>query len=165
MALPGNPSSIADYGLPPAGFVDYLVAAVDPTTDQPAAAYNQSAADVASMTQTPVKAWAVVALAGAGAPTLVSHNAMWGNAPGVAPTVARSSAGVWTVTWAATQTDPLAVVRTLNFTMAHGGFDGAALPGLVNVSKTGPNVVTIYGFGFTGTAATDLTGNVKVFVY
>ena len=162
-ALPGAPSSIADYGLPTAGFSDYLVGIVDPTTDQPAAAFNTSASDLALLTQTPIKAYATIALAGVATPTLVSHNAMWGNAPGVAPVIARTGVGVNTITWAATQLDALSNVRTLNFAIAWGDIDSATFLGFARVVRTGPNVVTVYAFS-TAFVAADLTGNVKAFV-
>ena len=162
-ALPGAPSSIADYGLPAAGFADYLVGVVDPTTDQSAAAYNTSASDLALMTQTPIKAMAIVAMAGVAVPTLVSHAAMWGNAPGVAPVLARVGVGINTITWAATQLDALQIARTLNFIQSWGEIDSASFLGFARAVRTGPNVVTIYTYS-TAFAAADITGNVKVFV-
>lgn len=159
MSLPGNPSSLADYAIAPTGVANYLVGPVDPTTDWDAAGANKMISDAAQMTQTAIRAIVAMTLNGTSAPVLVSHAAMWGNAPGVAPTLAYGgSTGVYTATWAANQVDAFGNAIALNFRYAlHPTVTDAAFGGIVRAARTAPNVVTLYSFNSSG-AATTLTG-------
>lgn len=87
----------------------------DPTTDEDAAHRNIAFANAVAMTQTLPRAWARITLAATtGAMVRVAHAAVWGNSLGVAPTPARTSTGLFTLTWPTTVVDPLGVTRTLN---------------------------------------------------
>jgi hypothetical protein len=108
-------------------------------------------------------------------PTDFVHDARWGNAVGVKPTMARTGEGVWTATWPTTVTDDLTaedasigggVTHTVNFrrAFAQAETDSGTLKHAV-AKVTAPNVVTIYGYLADGTAD-DLAGvtiNVAVF--
>lgn len=122
---------------------DYPIAATDATTDRPAASANQAYASVAAMTHTGYRAWArFTAAATTGAMILVAHDAAWGNAGGVAPALARSGTGVFTLTWSTTQTDELNVSHTVNFRAADGQARGATAYH-VQAGPSSPNVVTV----------------------
>lgn len=157
MALPATSSDISTYGLPSGGFVDYQgLGVVDPTTDQGAAQFNVSAADLAQLTRLGGRAWCQITTS-ATTPTLVKHNAMWGNGGGVAPVIARSGAGIFTVTFPATVTDPLGNSVTINLQDAHASIVGSSLAGFVQCAVTAANVVTVYTFT-TGFAVNDIAG-------
>lgn len=165
MTLPATPSSVADYGVPSVGFRDYIVGVVDPTTDQSAASANKAFADIAQMSQTRVTARVKLAVAGAVTPTVVTHNALWGNAGGVVPVILRTGVGVATITWTAAQVDPYGSSVAINLIDAFAELDNAAFTGFARAVVTAPNVVTLYQFS-TAFVAADLTGvNVKVFAY
>lgn len=78
---------------------------VDPETDEDAIAINRMKVDVAGATHTLVRAIrCFVGVTGANPTDPVSglvHEAVWGNAPAVKPTVTRAPTGIWTVTWPA----------------------------------------------------------------
>src|SRR6185312_328182 len=100
-----NPASLANYG---GQLENYQgTAAIDATTDLDASAGNNAFNDVAMMTRTCPRAMARFTWSGTGAPTLVSHFAMWGNANAVAPTVARTNTGQGTVTWPSSVSDDM----------------------------------------------------------
>ena len=70
---------------------------VDPQTDLDAASWNLLCAQVTAISQAAVKAWVHVTVT-AGVATLESHGAVW-NEVGNLPTITRSSAGVYLVSW------------------------------------------------------------------
>ena len=151
MPLPDTDDYTATFG----GSKTNYAPIEDVTTDEDAAVRNAYVADVAMMTATATRGW-VRFTASATAPTLVAHNANWGTGAGVAPTLARTAVGVFTITIPATVTDPLGNTHTVNIRAAwmnsRGGssfFQGECIP-------TSANVVTIYiatGAGVASDAA------------
>lgn len=117
---------------------------VDPTTDLDADADNKNRCDVAMMTHTALRAWcAFTTAATTGALARVGHDAMWGNASAIAPALARTGAGTFTLTYPATVYDELGVGHALNFRAGFGQSRAVADDG-VKVVATAPNVLTVY---------------------
>ena len=155
MALPSAPSDTANYGLPAGGFQNYLVDASDPTTDQNAADYNRMAADCAQLTRVPLKA-RLTFTTNATTPVLGTYQAMWGIS--VPPTVTRSGAGVWDLTWPATVTDPLGATVATSLSFAIPSISGATYQQSPQWAVTAPNVVRVYTY--SAGAAADIAGTV-----
>ncbi len=135
----------------------------DPTTDRDATAANQAYASAAAATHTTPRAWArFTAAASTGAMVLVAHDAVWGTS--VPPTLARTSAGIFTVTWPATITDELGTVQTVALRAATATYEGAVAY-FAGASAT-VNIATInVGLGTTG-ALNDAVGvNILVVAY
>lgn len=159
MTAPGIDDASGSYGMPSGGFVDGMPV-MDPTTDQSAAGANQMMVSCAAMTHTSRRCWArFVGAATTGALALQvtnGHDAHWGSASPVKPTLARTSAGIVTLTWPATITDALGVVQTVSLRYAacrnedHDGFFRAKV--------TAANVVTIT-MSDTAHAASDFVGD------
>jgi len=134
-----NASSIGDYGMPVS---DYVVGVTNAATDQPASGGDQQANDTAMMTRTACKALVQFLTAGASAPTLVAHEAQWG--VGVAPVLARTGVGVYTVTWPASVTDQLGVAQAPNLRFAFPSTSGATAGTIiVGAYMSAPNVATV----------------------
>lgn len=130
----------------------------DPTVDEDAAHRNQCFADAAGMTQTACRAWC--ALVGHGtAPTDPAsnvHGAVWGNDVEDKPVCARTSTGLYTITFPATITDELGVEQTVNLRHAWASVEGATLY-FTTATVTAPNVVTLRVFN-TSFALNDAVG-------
>ena len=153
-------ASIATYG----GSLNDYSARSDSTTDRSAVGVNPAYCDLAGMTHTAVRAWARVTLKSAGtAPVLAQRDEVWNNAtPGnPAPTPARSSAGVFTLTYPATVQDeipmnspgysgPVAVNLRASWATDRGGSTWGSCRAVV----TAPNVITLYFFKLVGGAPT-----------
>lgn len=99
-----------------------------------------------------------------GALTLNSWWALWSNATTTTPVLARSSAGVFTITLPTTVNDEIDSYNgiknniTLNLFMAHAGAEGSTAIGSVNASA-GANIITVNTFN-TSFAANDVVGTV-----
>ena len=165
MTVPDVADAQGSYGMPSNGFADYTVGVTDPTTDWASggtsggAGANQMIADCAAMTHTAARCWARF-VGNATTPTLASpngHDAMWGSSSGVKPVPARTALGTYTLTWPATVTDALGVVKTLNLRKAAARIEGATPYWQPQCSVTAANVVTVYTFDATH-AASDLVG-------
>lgn len=157
--LPGK-ADVNTYGGILANYLGQGV--VDPTTDLDAAAHNQAMADLAGLTRTGIRAWALInAQAG---PTVASHDAVWGNGGGVAPTVSRTGAGIWVVTWPSTITDALGVVQTVTHSASGASINGNGSYTCGTVD-TAANVVTAYTFTPSTGAAADLGAGIKLLVW
>ena len=128
----------------------------DVTTDEDAAVRNAYVADVAMMTPTAIRGW-VRFTASATAPVLVAHNANWGTGAGVAPVLARTGVGVFTITVPATVTDPLGNTHTVNLRDAWVNARGAATFLFCGAVVTSANVITVY-IGSAAGAASDAAG-------
>lgn len=122
----------------------------DPTTDRSADAANMAFASVAMMTHTIPRA--IVQFAGhATTPTRTTHDAVWGNTSGVAPTIAKTGTGVYTVTWPSSVNDELGEAHTVSVRYP----TGSALSSTayhVQCVATSANVVTVYTFTAGGVA-------------
>ncbi len=95
--------SLASVG----GSLQDYSAVKDPTVERPASGANTAYYDAVAATNTVPRAWARITLNGSATPILVAHAATWGNALAVAPTPARSTNGLYTVTWPATVNDEI----------------------------------------------------------
>lgn len=166
MTLPDK-DALTTYGGP----LNNYSAVRDPTTDEDAAWRNKYACNVAMMTHTAVRAMRSFVGATAADPTdPVSgfvHDALWGDDPGVKPVVARTGAGVWTVTYTTPVSSELSgattaqgggVTHNLNFqrALAQAECVGGVLKHVV-AEVTAANVVTVRGFLADGTPD-DLNG-------
>ena len=167
MSLP-NIATLASYG---GALVDYQQP-LDPTTDRPASAVNPAYADTSAMTHTAFRAWARFRWDTTLTPTcvLVAHDAVWGNGPALAPTLARLSAGVFTVTWPATVADEIpsgqpgaSPARTVALRGGRGNSRGSAVLYHCTVS-TVANVLTLHVFDSTGLANDAANVDFDVFV-
>jgi hypothetical protein len=136
----------------------------DPTTDLTAAQFDKLSCDVAMSTHTAIRAWVrfigITYTSGTMVIVPTDHNAVWGSGTSVRPVVDQTAAGVYHATWAATQTDQLGVVHTLNIR--------APLPMTVfgadtlraKVVSTTANVLTINAF--SGGALNSLNGTAMI---
>lgn len=137
----------------------------DPNTDLDAAYDNRARCDVAMMTHTATRAWARITLAATtGAMVLVAHDAQWGNSAPVAPALARTGTGVFTLTWPSAVNDELAASHTVNLRGVHRPNVRGATLYHVLAEVTAANVVTVRAFNSAG-AASDAAGvDIDVFV-
>lgn len=167
MPLP-DISSLDAYGGP---IADYSPV-TDPTTDEAAKFRNQYVCDVAALGHTGARALVrFLALDNANPtdPTGFVHDAMWGNASGVKPVIARTGEGVWTVTFPSTVQSELTpesealgggVSHTVNIRDAWA--KATPVSGVLKHASavvTSANVVTVYGYLANGTAD-DLLGSI-----
>lgn len=158
MTLPGI-DDIDDLG----GVKENEAPIEDITRELDAAHINKLEANVAMATRTQPRAWARLTLAATtGAMVLESHMAVWGSASGDAPVVARSTTGVFTVTWPTDVEDELGVTHTTNLRAAWASVEGAT-PYQHTETVTAANVVTIRMFTASGVA--DDAAGVKVNVF
>jgi hypothetical protein len=133
MTLPGS-ATLSTYG---GAKQDYLAGVTDELTDRGAAEANQAYADIAGATHTIGRAYVRFRLNAAADPTLLLHDAVWGNAPGVAPVLDWVSTGRIKITWPQTVTDELGVEHTVAFR------DGWASKRSVSATKVHPTVVPL----------------------
>ncbi|KYF87779.1 hypothetical protein BE20_24860 [Sorangium cellulosum] len=91
----------------------------DPTTDLSAEASNEARADTAAMTRMIERAFVSFTTNGSTA-TVTDHDAVWGNALAYKPTISRTGAGNYLVTWPTTVTDARGVTRSLNLRFGVG---------------------------------------------
>jgi hypothetical protein len=170
MALPGV-AAAATYG----GILNDYTPSIDASTDRPAAGTNPAYADVAAMTHTITRLAVRMTLLSAGTtPTLVSWDATWNNGNNAAPVLARSSAGVFTITVPATVQDEIPLTSpgyigpvTVNLRQGWGNARGATTWYDVQVIPTAANVATVYFWKNTaGTLSlTDPASNTDVDVF
>lgn len=129
---------------------DYVLGVVDPTTDRPASGANQAYAGVAMMTHTAARCWATfVTAATTGAMTIADHDAVWGTS--VAPTPARTSQGIFTLTWPATVADELDVNHSTNLRVGSLMSISGATALHVQVARTSATVITVRVYDTTFT--------------
>ena len=128
------------------------------------------AADVAAIGQTRFAAIVRFTLAAStGALVLQSWQAVWKNATGTQPILAKSATGVFTATMPTVvsnesdQSFGISNNITVNLTGGTGNIEGAT-PGFINVSASA-NVITINIFNASGTAANLVGSTVTVFAY
>lgn len=153
MALP----DVADLDLYGGAKENYMPVE-DHLTDEDADDRNEYVSDVAGMTQTACRAWCAF-VGNATTPTDPAsnvHGAVWGNSLSLKPTVARTGAGVYTVTWPTQITDALGTVRNINLRRPWASVEGSTLY-FTTATVTSPNVVTVRVFN-TSFAANDAVG-------
>ncbi len=135
----------------------------DPTTDLDADADNKTRLDVAGMTETCARAWCCF-VGNAATPTDPAsnvHGAVWGSTAPVKPTVTRTGAGVYTITWPASVTDELSAAHTVNLRRAWWNVEGTT-PYICTATPVA-NVVTFRVFTHAGVA--DDAAGVNLTVY
>lgn len=163
MTFPSK-DTIGTYG----GVLNDYAAVVDNSTDRPAAGANQAYGSIAAMSHTAPRAFARLVLAAStGALALASpyaHDSAWGNSAGVQPALARTSAGIFTVTWPATITDEIGNLQTLAFRYASAGIEGNNA-GNISAAATSANIVTLWTFTSAGVASDFVGITVNVTVY
>lgn len=130
-------------------------AVVDAETEVSATYFNRITSQLAASSYTQPRAWAYVTVA-ATVPTLAEHGAVWGDSPAVAPVVARSSAGVFTLTWPTSVDDLQAVAEShsTNIRAVTGQSHNAASALVPRWDITSANVLTVT-FHNLSAAATD----------
>jgi hypothetical protein len=139
---------------------------VDATTDLDAGAGNKAMADIAAMTHCCPRAWTRFTPAGTGAPVLTAHDEMWGAVGLAAPIVARTTTGIYTLTWPSNVQDEIPSgspgytgPQPLNLRMATGNSEGGTTYFDAKPVVTSPNVVTVYIWNGASTPAlVDPTG-------
>jgi hypothetical protein len=166
-----NVASIASYDGPKN---DYS-AVIDSTTDRSAAGANPERGDVAGMTHTAWRAWAhLTLLSSGGTPILVAHDETWNNSLNAAPTLARTSAGVYTLTYPTTVVDEIPSTspgyigpQAVNFRGGNVSDRGATTWYDVKAYPTAANVLTVYCWKFSGgvPVLADPVANLDVDVY
>lgn len=160
--------ALATYG---GQLFDYS-AVIDPTRDRPASGANAAYAAVAGMTHTAIRAWVSMTVNGTATPTLIAHDARWGNALAVQPTLARSSPGIYTVTWPANVSDEIPIgypgYTGPTPTALRGGWANLRIVATafdLFVAATSANVATVTCFNVSGSAADPgVTTGIDVFM-
>lgn len=136
----------------------------NPTSQLAASNYSDLAETVAEGTRTADRAIVSFAtIAAPGAVTATLNRTVWGSGALYTPVLARTGAGVYTVTYSATYVNGLGVTETVNLLTAHGQVDGTVF-GLVQCTMTSSVVVTVRIFDAAG-APTDLGGGPIVTVW
>jgi hypothetical protein len=138
-----DPTGPETYGPP---LVDYDEV-VDPTTEISSTKMEAWAVDTAAMTHVVPRAWAYIT--GGATPVVTDHDAVWGDTNAVKPTVSRSGAGIFVVTWAATYDDlnpttARKVSRSVSIRTAHAVVNAKATTAYpIQVGLTSANSVTV----------------------
>ena len=154
--------TLATYG---GELQDYKTAKVDATTDRSAAEGNKAFASVASMTHCAPKAIVQIQTAAStGAMVLVSWDAAWKANTITPPTLARSTTGVFTLTFATTFTDELGDTQTTSLRWALAQY-AEATAYRAQAEVTSANVVTLYTYNAGGTAADNAGADVVLVIY
>jgi len=131
---------------------------VDPTTDLPAEASNETRADVAQMTRMIGRAFVQFDNGG----EVNQHDAVWGNADGVKPVVDYVSAGRYQVTWPSSVVDARGVTRTINLRV---GLPSVETFGYIPaVTRTAPNVFLVEVYGIAAGTLDDPSGLITLVV-
>lgn len=147
--------TLADFG----GVLNDLSPITDPTTDRPAAGANAAYGSVAAMTRVSGRAW-VLFSASPTATTLVAHGAAWPTTAQVTPTLSRSSAGVYVISWPATVTDETGLTQTVSLAICKAITFAGTTPYAAAAVVTGRSA-TVYVTTLGG-AAVDPAGNIYV---
>lgn len=126
---------------------------VNPTTDVSYDEFESIAVGTMAMSHTAFRAHVYVD-ADATTPALLDHDAVWGGTAGVAPALARSSAGVYTLTWDSAYDDlnptpARQVSHSTNIRFAHVSI-AEATAGFIAYTFTA-NVLTVRTWNSSGT--------------
>lgn len=142
---------------------DYALGPIDPLTDRVATEVNLALCAVAQSTRSIPRGYVKFTTAATtGALVLVSWDAVWKGATSTAPTLSRSSAGVFLVTFPATVSDEQgdATTHTVNIKGAVASNEDNF--GFIRCKPSSANVITVRLADTTGTPA-DLVGS-NIFV-
>ena len=149
-------SDLASFGGPKSN----LTQVVDPVTDEDADDRNAAFANAAAVSHTLWRAWcSFYADNPPTDPVGTVHDAVWGGDVSVKPTVARTSAGLFTVTWPATITDLFAQSQSVSMrgsgALVNFAGTGGIVPHAITERNASPNVVTVRLYDLaSGTPAT-----------
>jgi hypothetical protein len=140
-----DPKTIGNYGGPK---LDGLPVS-NPETQVAASDMNRYMEDLAQATRTVLRA--AVTFTSAGAvdpvpPAAVFHRSVWGSGAAQKPVVNRTGAGLYTITYASTFTDPLGVIETVAFFAGHASVQvtGAGTDDWdAKITSIASNIVTI----------------------
>lgn len=158
MSLPEN-SSIATYGFPKVNYSS----PIDPSTDVDMDLLNIAMTDTAAMTRTVDRGWIRMSLAASsGALVLNSWDTVWKESTPTLPVLARSSTGVFTVTFPTTVEDALENTYSVNLKGCSSGLTESC-GGLFGCSVS-VNVITITTKSLAG-SLNDLVGQVIYFKF
>lgn len=128
----------------------------NPESDLGSLALNRIVAQVVAVGMTNPIAWARCTISGSTI-TLADHSAVWGDTNAVKPTTARTSAGLYTVTWATTYFDLQAVPEEHSVNIRNAAVSGYGAAGMTfqrQITSTRQVTVRTYNSLF---AATDCT--------
>lgn len=154
--------TIATYG---GVLVDYKTAKVDGTTDRAASEGNKAFGSVAAMSHCAPQAIVQFQTAATtGAMVLISWEAAWKTNSVTPPTLARSTTGVFTVTFPTTFTDELGDTQSTALRWGIAQY-AEATAYRVQVDRTAANVFTVYTYNAGGTAADNAGLDVVLFAY
>ena len=136
----------------------------NPTTDVSYAEYEAAVVGVMALSHTAPRAHVLVDADGT-SPVLTDHDAVWGDTVAVAPTLARTSAGIYTLTWASAYDDlnptpARAGEHTTNIRFAQATI-AEATAGMIACTWTA-NVLTVRTWNAAG-AATDIDFSAVVY--
>lgn len=145
------PKTIESYGGP---YVDREVLK-NPESQVAADKGNRVFEDVAQLTRTSVRAM-VHFHPGASDPAVLWHWSLWGSSNTERPTITRSSAGRYTVTYPATLTDALGVDETVAFLSGVAGIWSSNNDD-VKITSLAVNAIQLFVRNAAG-SANDLTG-------
>ena len=134
------------------GDINDYAPVVDPTTDLPAEASNETRVDVAAMTRMIGRAF--VSFDSGGEVSL--HDAVWGNSVAVKPVVDVLSAGRYQITWPSSITDARGASRPVNLRIGVPSLvDSAYVP---TAQRTAPNVFLVQTYGIAAGTFEDPPG-------
>jgi hypothetical protein len=146
-----------------AGPLNQYSSVEDPTTDLPAVADNALRGDAAAMTHSATRGYWVFLYNGSTV-TITEADAVWGSSPTYYPTPARTSAGLFTLTFPTT-VPYVDSSGTANVNLRRGWANIEGSPLEAHVERTSANVVTVRVYTPSTLAATDPTNfNVVVFM-
>lgn len=129
---------------------------VDPTTDLPAVADNETRANVASMTRTANRAWFTWTNDGS-VGTIVSFDSVVGNSAGNYPTINKQATGHWKFTFPASVVDAFGNAGAWSFKTANGSAQHNE-PIHVQGKVVTPNEIDIYMWTIPAGTANDVGG-------
>ncbi len=150
---------LADFGGPKADALPIE----DVTTQVSSSEYNRVCEDVAQMTHTSVRAEFTFVVGAALHPTLTNFRSHWGNSLAQQPTVTRTAAGLYTVTFPSSYTDALGHVEAVSFIGGDAAMNTVNACSAAAYEFAGP-VFKIVVKDSGGTAS-DLTSTETVFVW
>lgn len=124
----------------------------NPTTDFAEQALNRMIAQLVMLGFPAAIAWARCTIAG-GVITLADHSAVWGDTTPVKPTAVRTSAGLYAVTWAATNLDMQTVPESHALSIRNASVSGyGAVPLIINRQITSTRQVTVRSWNVSAVA-------------
>lgn len=129
---------------------------VDPTTDLPALADNETRANVAGMSRVTKRVWFTWTNNGS-VGTLVTFDSVVGNSATNYPTINKQATGQWRFTFPATAIDAIGTSRSWSFKHGNGSAQHNE-PIHVQVKVLTPNEFDVYMWNLPAATANDVGG-------